>query len=200
MSGMSLQIRKYYLPESENDIIMLPYSTLRDFFRIPWVRDNREAVHYLSNMFYLLVALYRSGRKQEYYVVRNIFFEMFDSFAIYGRSQAKDVLVDLLKIPWFHEHQRDLYRLISIFKHITSSLHEVKGKSDTISLQQEINKNVEEFIDALKAVNNFNYRDESRINDLLKRPELIDALMKNLLTDPNFDRNKLEDHELTGYV
>ena len=152
-------------------IIMLPYSTLKDFFRIPWVHDNREAVHHLSSMFYLLIALYRSGRKQEYYIVRNIFFEMFDSFAIYGRSQARDVLIDLLKIPWFHEHQRDLYRLIAIFKHITSSLHEVKGKSNTAPLQREINKNVEEFINTLKVLNNFNHRDESRINNLLSRAD-----------------------------
>lgn len=179
---------------------MLPYSTLREFFRIPWIREHRAAVHYLSNMFYLLIALYRSGRKQEYYIVRNIFFEMFDSFAIYGRSQAKDVLGDLLQIPWFHEHQRDLYRLIAIFKQLTSSLLEVKDRNDTIPLQQEINNNVEEFIKVLKALNNFNTRDESRINDLLKRSDLMDELMKNLLTDSQLDRNTPEDHELSGYV
>jgi hypothetical protein len=179
---------------------MLPYSTLRDFFRIPWVHDNREAVHYLSNMFYLLIALYRSGRKREYYIVRNVFFEMFDSFAIYGRSQARDVLGDLLQIPWFHEHQRDLYRLISIFKHITSLLHDARRNNNAAPLQQETNKNVEEFIVILKALNNFNHRDESRINDLLSRADLLDALMDNLLPDQDSDSTKSEDHESTGYV
>jgi len=179
---------------------MLAYSTLRDFFRIPWVRDNREAVHYLSNMFYLLIALYRSGRMQQYCIVRNIFFEMFDSFAIYGRSQARDVLGDLLRIPWFHEHQRDLYRLIALFKHITASLHEVKGRLDSVPLQQETNRNVEEFINLLKAVNNFNDRDESRINDLLGRTDLLDALMNHLLSDPYLDRNKTEDYELIEHL
>ena len=164
---------------------MLPYSTLRDFFRIPWVHSNREAVHYLSNIFYLLIALCRSKRMQEYIIVRNIFFEMFDSFAIYGRSQAKNVLGGLLQIPWFNEHQRDLYRLIAIFIHIMSLLDEVEGKSNPVLLQQEINRNTEEFITIFKVLNNFNKRDESRIYDLMNRPDLMDTLINNLLTNQN---------------
>ena len=175
---------------------MLPYSTLRDFFRIPWVRDNREAVHYLSNMFYLLIALYRSGRKHDYYIVRGLFFEMFDSFAIYGRSQAKNVLEDILKIPWFHEHQIDLYRLISQFKHINMLLHEADRKGNAVSLQQETNRAVDEFIKLMKSVNNFNNRDESRIKDLLTRAGLLDAVLEGVLAHTNVDVKKANDQEL----
>lgn len=174
---------------------MLPYSTLRDLFRIPLVRDNREAVHYLSDLFYLLFALYRSGRMHEYYVARSLFFEMFESFAIYGRSQAKDVLDDLIKIPWFREHQRDLYRLIAIFKNITYLLPKVEGEENVISLQQETNKNVDEFINALKTINNFNNRDESRINYLLSRTDLMDVLVNKLLSDVNSDKKDTADPE-----
>ncbi len=169
---------------------MLPYSTLRDLFRIPWIREHREAAHYLNNMFYLLIALYRKGRMQEYYIIRNLFFGMFDSFSIYGRSQAKDAIDDMLKIPWFQERHGDLYRLIAIFKNITILMQIAESKGNTTSLQRETNKYVEEFIKILKALNNFNNRDESRINDLLSRPDLIDELMSNLLSDFHVDKKE----------
>jgi hypothetical protein len=164
---------------------VLPYSALRDLFRIPWIREHREAAHYLNNMFYLLVALYRKGRMQEYYIVRNLFFEMFDSFSIYGRSQAKSVIDDMLKIPWFQQHLGDLYRLIAIFKHITLLLQKADSKGNSVSLQRETGKYVEEFIKTYKKLNNFDNRDESRINDLLSQPDLMDALMNHLLSEFN---------------
>jgi hypothetical protein len=173
-------------------LIMLPYSALRSLFRIPWVRDHREAVHYLNNMFYLFIALYRKKRMQEYYIVRDLFFEMFDSFAIYGRSQAKDALEDMLKIPWFYQHHGDLYRLIAIFKNITVLKHEVESKGNTVALQRETNRNVDEFIKILKAITNFNDRDESRIYDLLSQPGLIDELLNNLLSDFNAGKKESE--------
>jgi hypothetical protein len=162
---------------------MLPYSTLRNLFRIPWIRKNREAAHYLNNMFYLLIALYRKGRMQEYYIVRNLFFEMFDSFSIYGRSQARDAINDMLEIPWFQHHHMELYRLIATFKHITLLLRKEESKGDAAALQRETNKYVEEFIKIFKTVNNFNHRDEARIDDLLSRPDLMNVLMSNLLAD-----------------
>lgn len=115
---------------------------------------------------------------------------MFDSFSLYGRSQARNAINDLLKIPWFQQHHIDLYRLIAIFKHITILRQEDESKENTISIQRETNRNVEEFIKILKALINFNDRDESRINDLLSRPDLIDALMNNLLTDFNVDKTE----------
>jgi hypothetical protein len=164
---------------------MLPYSALRGLFRIPWVREHRVAVHYLNNMFYLLIALYREGRMRDYYIVRNLFFEMFDSFSIYGRSQAKDAINDLLDIPWFQQHHIELYRLIAIFKNITLLLKQAGSDGDAVALQRETNKAVEEFIKIFKTLNNFNNRDESRINDLLNRPDLMDTLMEHLLSDFN---------------
>ena len=157
---------------------MLPYSTLRDLFRIPWVRDNRAAVNYLNTMFYLLVSLYRSRRIQEYLIVRHMYFNMFESFAIYGRSQARDVLGELLDIPWFKQHQGDVYRLMAIFKQLCAMLN----KAD-MALHLEINKKVREFITILKVLSNFNHRDEKRIAELMNRPDVMDILVMNLLAE-----------------
>ena len=162
---------------------MLPYSTLRDLFRIPWVRDNRAAVHYLNTMFYLLVALYRSRRIQEYLIVRHLYFNMFESFAIYGRSQARDVLEELLAIPWFKQHQGDVYRLMAIFKQLCVILNEAEGSNDDMALQFDINKKVREFITILKVLSNFNHRDEKRIAELMNRPDVMNILVMNLLAE-----------------
>lgn len=172
---------------------MLPYSTLRDLFRIPWIREHRGAVHYINHMFYLLIALYRKERMQEYYIVRRLFFEMFDSFSIYGRSQAKDAINDLVGIPWFQQHHIELYRLIAMFKNIIILLREVESKRNDTALQLETNKTVEEFIKVLKVLANFNKRDESRIKELMSRPDLMDGLMNDLLSD--FHVEDLESEE-----
>lgn len=162
---------------------MLPYSTLRDLFRIPWVRDNRAAVNYLNTMFYLLVSLYRSRRIQEFLIVRHMYFKMFESFAIYGRSQARDVLGELLDIPWLKQHQGDVYRLMAIFKQLCVMLNEAESGNDDMALQLEINKKVREFITILKVLSNFNHRDEKRIADLMDRPDAMDILVMNLLAE-----------------
>ena len=162
---------------------MLPYSTLRDLFRIPWVRDNRAAVNYLNTMFYLLVSLYRSRRIQEYLIVRDMYFNMFESFAIYGRSQARDVLGELLAIPWFKQHQGDVYRLLAIFKQLCAMLNEAEGSNDDMALQFEINKKVREFITVFKVLSNFNHRDEERITELMGRPDVMDVLVIDLLAE-----------------
>lgn len=159
---------------------MLPFATLRELFRIPWVYENREAIHVLSEMFYLLVALFRARRMQEFCWLQNIFFNMIDSFVLYGRRDAKTTIDQLLNIPWFRTHQRDLYRAIAAYNRVIASIREAEEKGPSIARQKLAKKHVKEFAYAFKEIINFNEDDDERVLRLLNNRELIDKLLEKI--------------------
>jgi hypothetical protein len=159
---------------------MVSFSTWRAFYRIPWLRENREAVRILREMFYLLLALYRAGRLQEFSRLRYLYFKMLNSFAQYGRVDAKDTVDQLLRIPWFQDNRRDLYRLISSYNRVVEKVIEQEGRQSSIPVQMQINKDTEIFFDAFKALMHFDERDEIRVNRLLEDRVFLDETLESL--------------------
>lgn len=160
---------------------MLPFSTWRDVFRIPWIRENRKAVRFLSDVFYLLIALHRAGRIQDFNCLKQVYFEMIASFAQYGRSEAKDTVDSLLQITWFAEHRRDLYRLISAYRRVIAGTQvQSNPNSHPPHTQRRVNGDIEDFVHAFKALIDFDDADDARANDLSKRSEVMDASMAHI--------------------
>lgn len=157
---------------------MIPYSTLREMFRIPWIMENREAIHFLNDIFYLLVALFRARRMRDFCWLQNIFFEMIDSLALYGQEEDKNTVEHLLRIAWFQAHQQDFYDSMFAFMQVISSIREAEEQGVTVAKQKEINKHVKKFGYAFKEVINFNQKDDERVTRLLKSPELMDESLK----------------------
>ena len=159
---------------------MLPFTTWREVFRIPWVRRNSQAVRLLSDVFYLLMALYRSRRLQEFSQLRCVYFEMIDSFAQHGRSDAKDTVDELLKISWFQARHRDLYRMIASYNKVIGGMSEEPKDCLSIATQHRINKDAEDFVEALKKLAHFDERDEERVNALVRQPELMELMVREI--------------------
>jgi len=159
---------------------MLSYSTWREVFRIPWVRRNSEAVRLLSDVFYLLVALYRTRRLQEFSQLRCVYFEMLDSFAQHGRSDAKGTVDELLKISWFRAHQRDLYRMIAAYNRVIDGMGQDGQNCLSVETQMRINQDAEDFVLALKKLAHYDEEDEVRINALVQQPELMDVMVREI--------------------
>lgn len=162
---------------------MLPYSTLREFFRIPLIRENREAVKFLNEAFYLLIALHRAGRLRDFNCLKCVYFEMFDSFAQYGRRDARDTLDRLLELPWFKTRHRDLLRTISSYKLVVECLNKPPTDNEAYasSTQMEVNKNMVVFVKSFKELIDFNMHDENRVAEILHQPEVMDESI-NLIT------------------
>ncbi len=160
---------------------MLPFSTWRDVFRISWIRENRKAVRFLSELFYLLIALYRAKRTQDFNCLKQVYFEMIESFAQYGRGEAKGTVDKVLRIAWIAEHRRDLFRLISAYKRVIDGMQvQQRLNGNSPATQREINRDIEDFVLAFKALIDFGEADEARVADLLQRPEVMDASMVHI--------------------
>lgn len=157
---------------------MLPVSAWQDFYRIPWLRENWRAVRTLKEMFYVLMALYRAGRLQEFSRLRYLYFRMIDSFAQYGRVDARDTVNQLLQIPWFRENRRDVYRLISSYNRVAPKVIQDDGHHPSIAVQTEINGDMEVFFDAFKSLVHFDEKDERRVERLLQDNEALDQLLR----------------------
>jgi hypothetical protein len=97
---------------------MLSYSTWREAARIPWVRENLDGLRYLRTTLYLLLALHRQRRQQDFQWVLRLFFEMAHSFAQYGSAAAKDTMNGLFQIPWFIEKRRALLVMIASYNRV----------------------------------------------------------------------------------
>ncbi|MCP3870737.1 MAG: hypothetical protein GY703_22120 [Gammaproteobacteria bacterium] len=160
---------------------MVSFSTWRAVYRVPWLRDNREAVRILRDMFYLLVALYRAEKFLEFTHLRYLYFKMIHSFAQYGQSDAKDTVNHLLRIPWFRENKQALYRLIASYNRIVGQIFENGEDIPSATAQARINRDMDAFFHAFKSLVHFDDRDEERINKLLKNRQVLDDMLKNLL-------------------
>jgi len=169
---------------------MLNFSTLRAFYRIPLIYNNIDAIHFLSNTFHLLIALYRAKRNYEFFHLKNIFISMIDSFAQYNNTEAKATLELLIQIPWFKLHQQDLYRAIVSYNRIIQLMQEHSYDDHLIASQPATLKDVEEFMTSLKKLIQFGDSDEVRIKNLLENPELMDELYWNIMESfkKNYDQ------------
>jgi len=159
---------------------MIPFTALRAVFRIRWVRDHGEAVQFLNKMFYLLIALHRSHRLQDFRRLHKIYFMMFDSFVLYGRYESKDTVEQILQIPWFSEHKGDLYRSMAAYKRVIHSMMKEEREGSTIEVQMEINQHVTAFVKALKSLIHFDEMDEARVNSLLAQPAIMDNTLDKI--------------------
>jgi hypothetical protein len=157
---------------------MLSFSTWRAFYRIPLLRDNREAVRILRDMFYVLMALHRAERFKEFSRLRDIYFKMLESFVQYGRSSARDTLDEVLEIPWFRDNQRDMYRLIASFNNVIRNMHEASRRVTDKTLQERITRETFAFLHLYKSLAQYDARDERRVNHLLERKKQLDEMLE----------------------
>lgn len=163
---------------------MVPYSVWRQAFRIPWVRENSDAVRFLSDVFYLLLALYRSRRFHDLQRLQSVYFRMVDSFAQYGRSEAKNTVDDLLAVPWFNQRRRHVYRLIVAYNRIVEQADQ--GDADTpgtFESQTQVLRYVEDFVRSFKAITDFGAEDEARVDGLAEDPEAMDAMLAEIFAE-----------------
>jgi hypothetical protein len=163
---------------------MVPYSVWRQAFRIPWVRENSDAVRFLSDVFYLLLALYRSHRFHDLQRLQSIYFRMIDSFAQNGRAEAKDTVDRLLAVPWFGQRRRDVYRLIVAYNRIVEQVDRGDvGTPGTFESQAKILHHVEEFVRSFKALTDFGAEDEARVDGLVDDPEAMDVMLAEIFAE-----------------
>ncbi len=154
---------------------MLAMSTLREIYRIPWVRQDREAIRHLTGMFLLLMALFRSRRFRDFNRLQRVYFKMVDSLAQYGRDEAKATIDQLLQIAWFMKHRRTVYRLISAYNKVIAHISEDATLPPPADQQVRMNRHVDAYVRCYKELAGFNAKDEARIVDLVEHPETIDA-------------------------
>ncbi len=159
---------------------MVSYSTLREFYRIPLVKKNREAIKILRDLFYVLIALFRSSKMQEFAQLRFLYFQMIDSFAEYGRVEAKDTVDQLLEISWFRENQRNLYRLLSAYNKVIRSMSRNEHRDPAPAVQTQINRDMDNYFQAYKSLIRFDQNDEKRIEELLESRDSLDEIVRNL--------------------
>lgn len=160
---------------------MLPFTVWRSVFRIPWIRENRKAVHFLSDTFYLLLALYREHRIQEFNSLKHIYFSMIDSFAQYGKKEAKDTISQILLIPWFQNNRGNMYRMIMAYNQLIDCMLEEKQHGFSFENSNKINKYISTYIQAFKEVIGFDIKDEMRITNLQSKPEIMNELLQSIM-------------------
>lgn len=159
---------------------MVSFSTWRSFYRIPLIRKNRKAIRILRDMFYVLIALYRISKMQEFSLLGHLYFKMIDSFAQYGSVEAKDTVDQILEIPWFRDNQRNLYRLLSSYNNVIQNINSNGNQFYTKSTQEQLNRDMNNFFQAYKSLNRFDEKDEKRISELLQNRNLLDEITRNL--------------------
>lgn len=166
---------------------MLTFSVWRSLFRIPWMKDNREAIHILSNIYLILLTLYKTRRFKDFYRLMVIFLKMIDSCALHSRKEAKSAIDQLLGIPWFKEKQQDIYRLIVCFKQLMDTLPSLESfyENDNIDPKQKliISSSVIGFIEGCKILINYNEFEESKVNELINNSEMLDEIILHYFTD-----------------
>ena len=111
---------------------------------------------------------------------------MIESFAQYGRGQAKDTLDQLLAVPWFASRKRLVYELITIYGRVIDKLPAVnRGNSLSAEEQRQLNLHIKSFIEKFKELNDFGPQDEARIQILLKDPALMREMVTGLFESLN---------------
>ena len=159
---------------------MIPFKVLRSIYKASWAKENSDAIQLLNKMFYLMIALNRSHRIQDFLVLQKTFFLMIDSFISHGRSEAKEQIDQLLEIPWIFERKGDLYRSIIAYNHLIVLIKKDGTNQPSLQLLEEMQKHTSAFVSAFKQFTNFNDNDEARIKELLENPSIMDDALKEL--------------------
>ena len=159
---------------------MVSYSTWRAFYRIPLIRENREAVRVLNDLYYVLITLHRANRINDFAKLRLVYFKMLHSFAQYGRRDAKDTVDQILQIPWFQEHQRDLYRLIGAYNHIMGMISDERLQPLSGREQKQLSEEMDTFFQTYKSLMRFDAKDDHRIDGLLRNKDDLDEIVANI--------------------
>jgi hypothetical protein len=158
------------------------------------VRDNYEAIRTLNTSFYLLLALYRARRFREVDQLQKLYFHMIESFAQYGREQAKDTLDQLLEIEWFARRKRQVYELITIYRRVIKSLPAANlANSLSAEEQKELNLHIYAFIQKFKELNDFGPQDETRVDMLSKDAALMTEIVTELFESIHGSEKRLND-------
>jgi hypothetical protein len=156
---------------------MLSFSTWRAAARIPWVRENLDGLRYLRSTLYLLLALHRLGRHQDFRWVLKLYFEMAHSLAQYGRSSAKDTVDRLFEIPWFAAHRRALLQVIIAYNRV---LRTVVICGDSRCAPEPTRADLESFVASMKEILAFDRSDEERVQGIMATPGALDEMMAEL--------------------
>ena len=159
---------------------MIPYTALRKIFKIPLVRENKEAVHILNKLFYLLIALHRLRRYREFSCLSKIYFRMIDSFALYGLNESKETINLLLGIHWFNERRHDLYRTISVYRQLIKIMDREATVESPLEFQAEFNEYVATYFFLFKLLIQFDEKDEERITFLMKKSSVINNALDDI--------------------
>jgi len=159
---------------------MISFTTWRTIYRIPLLRENRQAIRILRDIFYVLIALHRESRLHEFSQLRYVYFRMIDSFAQYGRTDAKITIDQIVEIPWFRDNQRDLYRLLSLYNNVVQNLPVHNNSPLSRDIQEQLNADMDKFFQTYKTLVSFDARDEERINKLLENREILGMITESL--------------------
>ncbi len=154
---------------------MLSFSTWRSAARIPWVRENLDGLRFLRTTLYLLLALHRLGRQQDFQWTLRLFFEMAHSFAQYGRTAARETIDKLFRIPWFIENRRTLLVMIASYNRVRTLVLAPGGAAPFGPAEWE---DVAVFISSLKTVLAFEERDEEVVRSFMEDPVALDTVLE----------------------
>jgi hypothetical protein len=159
---------------------MIPFKTLRQIYKIPWMKEHGNAIQLLNKIFYLMIALKRANRNQDFQCLHKIYFLMMDSFILYSRNDAKELVDLLLKIPWFNERKVELYRSMVAFKKLIGCLKNSDSLTSSQQIKLEIQTQTSVFVHAFKLLINFNEKDENRVKELLENPKIMNDALKKI--------------------
>ena len=159
---------------------MVSYSTWRAFYRIPLIRENRDAVRILNDLYYVLVTLHRANRIDDFARLRVVYFKMLHSFAQYGRRDAKDTVDQILQIPWFHDNQRDLYRLIAAYNNVMKLISNERKQPLSGAEQKQVSAEMDIFFQTYKSLMRFDAKDDLRVDGLLQNRGDLDEIVASI--------------------
>ncbi len=156
---------------------MLSFSTWRAAARIPWVRENLDGLRSLRTTLYLLLALHRLGRQQDFQWTLRLFFQMAHSFAQYGRGAAKQTINQLFGIPWFSRKRRALLIMIASYNRVRSL---AVLSPELAPLKREDWEDVAVYVASLKEVLAFDHEDEEHVHSIMRDQAGLEAMLQEL--------------------
>lgn len=157
---------------------MIPYNVMRAVLKISFFKENIKAIYLLNKMFYLLIALYRLHRIQEYLYLQRVYFSMMDSFILYGRNESRELLDQLLEIPWFSERKIVLYQTMASYRKMVSHIRENDDRNTTFKDQNRFRQDAESYVSSFKRLIDFDDKDDKRISELIENQSIIKDALK----------------------
>ena len=72
--------------------------------------------------------------------------------------------------------------MIAAYNRVVEGIGKDSRNCQSIATQKRINQDAEEFVGALKTLAHFDKGDEARVNALVQQPELVDAMIKEIVS------------------